>query len=193
MTVDNLIATIKEGINKEFADFPNWPEPQKKSDGFFTDCIKEAIVAVGKDNKFDVRFSKGTERERINWEFLYDICFLKTSEKLPSDGSAPGKGYFREENTLKRIIMALECEWNSDDLEILYDFTKLLVCKADLRVMVCWRNKKSNPEVLLKMFSKAIENFEQGKKEDRYLICIFKDKSFIYNIMDGKGLNISGG
>lgn len=61
-------------------------------------------------------------------EWLFDLCMLEWNEH----------GY------LARMPLALECEWGNDDA-ILDDFQKLIVCRADLRVMIFGEANQTTP------------------------------------------------
>ena len=92
-------------------------------------------------------------------EFLYDVCFLVT------DGMSQ-YGYFAPETPLKKVLLVLECEWNQDNEDMLYDFTKLLTARAELRVFV-FSVDSERFEPILDDIKAAINAFTQVAKSDR--------------------------
>jgi hypothetical protein len=102
-----------------------------------------------------VRISR---KEPRNWQFLYDVVFLETADPLLLDDS----GYFRPEASLKRLVIALESEWLRDPEEIIYDFTKLLVARATLRVFVFCPTIAEAAAAILERVAAAIRDFRDS-------------------------------
>ena len=136
------------------------------------DCLAECLGV-------DVRH-KQIEEKNLNWEFLYDVCFFVTGGRHP-------QGYFTRKSPLKQILLALECEWNQDNKEMLYDFSKLLIVKAELRSFVFYANSSEDFDSILQDVKMLIAAFEQDDVKDRYLICGIGCRSLRFALVDGKG------
>lgn len=98
----------------------------------------------------------GIEREYIPYphcgrgEFLYDVTWLKTT-----DGTADGR--------ITHVPLVAEIEWG-DQSEVWYDFQKLLVARAGVRVMIF-----DNHAGLLDELQRHVRQYANGG--DRYLLA----------------------
>jgi hypothetical protein len=104
----------------------------------------------------------------------------------PAEWMWDGGAFEKIRGWTSRQPLILECEWGRHDGDVKDDFEKLIVSRADLRVMVFWRNAESEA-------AESFQKFETGAKEssisepgDRYLlVCYFPNiqrvtfKSFI--------------
>ncbi len=102
-----------------------------KENGKWTEEVNKAICEVGTKNGFDVCAKNCCGNHDGEW--LYDMVWLKYKE-----------------NFLSKSIMVLECEWDINEDGIFHDFDKLLIARADLRVMIFERpNEKLAKNVFL--------------------------------------------
>jgi hypothetical protein len=180
-TPEALAAHIQHVIQNTFGNCQAWEDEQLNSNPYWTQKLKEVVKALGDQLGYDVRM---TEPGDTNWEFLYDICFLDTK-----DTTAKHDGYFRSDNYITRLILALESEWSEQLDEILYDFSKLLLSRASLNVMVCYQGSTQGVQRARHSLQEAIQSYAQNALEDRYLLCIFdwSDKTFAFFLLDGPG------
>ena len=81
--------------------------------------IKTALCNVGIDNGYDV-CAAGVDNAN-HGEWLYDVCWLN----------------YDDDGMLESMQMVAESEWGRNIGDIEDDFSKLLVARAALRVMVC--------------------------------------------------------
>lgn len=93
-----------------------------------------------------------------NDEFLVDFCIREE-----------GNGKF------KKIPLACECEWNLDFKSIQYDFEKLLVLNADLKVMIFNSADKNKAEKDMKKLCSIINEFD-SKSCGKFIFFSFVDK-----------------
>jgi hypothetical protein len=130
--------------------------------------LSEDFIKMHEDKKF------------INREWLYDLEWYTENE-------GGGKNYM-----IKTFPLAVECEWgrkrkgdkNGDnESEIKYDFQKLLVCNAELRLMI-FQVRNNNREKLDKYFEEAINNYIHLKAKSSFLFIAFdkKIKGFYYTL-----------
>ena len=152
--------------------------------GDMTRSLFSKLDCLGKELCADVRHGpKGKEEKNLNWEFLYDVCFFKPRDKRED-------GYFTPKTPLNQALIVLECEWNrgNGQKDILYDFSKLLIARAELRCLVFYTTIKCKDFVcILERVKKLIDAFEQGDVKDRYLICGIGCRSLRFALVDGKG------
>ena len=110
----------------------------------WTQQVKNALIQLG------------IAREYIPYphcgrgEFLYDVTWLKTT-----DGMADGR--------ITQVSLVAEIEWG-DKGDVWYDFQKLLVARAGVRVMIF-----DNHEGLLEELHTHIRQYAHGG--DRYLLA----------------------
>jgi predicted DNA binding CopG/RHH family protein len=137
-----------------------------------TRLIKRELIKLGQDvfnfkvyaNKLTDEDIKEVNHNFVNREWLYDIHWYIE------------KGHCYK--TLK-LVLAVECEWGRwrkgddknikelDYAEVKYDFQKLLVCNANLRLFIFHIRNAKDFESLNEYFEDAIEtytNLEQGAK-----------------------------
>ncbi|MDI7259815.1 MAG: hypothetical protein QME90_07840 [Thermodesulfobacteriota bacterium] len=72
------------------------------------------------------------------------------------------------------LPLVMESEWDSKD--ILWDFSKLVMARADLRVMVFWEKTKQRAATTLRGMLNQIRKFRGTMVGDRYLFCYWTDK-----------------
>ena len=148
--------------------------------GDMTRSLFSELDCLGKDLCADVRHQP---KGKLNWEFLYDVCFLEPGDRNPD-------GYFIPKTPLKQALIVLECEWNRGDnkQDILYDFSKLLMARAELRSLVFYTTISSKDfDFTMQDVKALIAAFEQGAKSDRYLICGIGSQCLRFALVDGRG------
>ena len=88
---------------------------------------------------------------------------------------------YDDEGYQKRVVLAAECEWNPNEEELWADFEKLLVARAEVRVMIFdgdrWRT--DNP-----VFARYICRSKQTQEGDTYLLAGFTSEGFEYVRID---------
>lgn len=151
----NLIETkIYEGLNKFSKKIPRLKSPILGSD--CTKEIKEIIGNLGHKMNFDVASSGNNKFEH---EWLYDIIWYETNE-----------------NGFSKLKLAVESELCRDLGQIKYDFDKLLVTNAELRIMICM--SFANGEGISLIYEQclnAVENYKLLPKGSRFLLLIWDD------------------
>lgn len=167
-----LIQSVREAFENENISALGWRE--------MTHILFSKLDSLGEDLCADVRHGpKGNK----NWEFLYDVCFFVPRNRDPDD-------YFIPETPLKQALIVLECEWNrrNKKRDILYDFSKLLIARAELRVLVFYTTISSKDfNSTMKDVKALIAAFEQGAQCDRYLICGIGSQCLRFALVDGRG------
>lgn len=140
-------------------------------------AVKHALIGVAK--KFNISvWTQLNENEIIedkthlsNHEWLYDLIWYCYNDS--------------EHYALTELLLAMESEWggrryssnndNSDPYgEVKYDFQKLLVCNAPIKLMIFKEHGKEETEKLLYFFQKRISESPLCSKEDTFLIVYYK-------------------
>ncbi len=119
-----LACRLIQSIQNRF-QLSTWTDEQMSSNSYWTTQLYCALNRLADDLEVEVRHSQIPPHS----EFLYDVCFLETSGRN-------SEGFFTPETSLERVILVLESEWERGSKGILYDFTKLLLARADLRAFV---------------------------------------------------------
>jgi hypothetical protein len=101
-------------------------------------------------------------------EWLYDIVWYKEE----------GEGHNAR---LTGVSLVAESEWNLDFKHIKYDFEKLLLANASLKLMICQGHVKSK-DGLMEYFKQAISKYKAGQRGDIFLIAILdcNDEEFYF-------------
>ena len=137
-----------------------------EGDSGYTREILTGLCRVGSRLGFKVCSTPPAESERDDSEWLYDVTWLKAS---------PNGVY------LANVPLVGECEWGNVSA-IDYDFQKLLVARATLRVMV-YQDYKDKEIVNAPRLIDQIAAFH-GAEKDRYLLIALThsqgDWSFVF-------------
>ena len=133
--------------------------PQRKwTNRRWTKEVKSAVRCVLKENGFKVYASNCDETDGTEW--LYDLT-----------------GIEEENGYLRRVPLVLESEWKRWDTqenyerEILYDFRKLLVSRADHRIMVFEAKSEKEEKEVIEQLLQHVQNCQHSAKGDRYLFA----------------------
>ncbi len=173
--INGLIQSVRATFKDQ--DIQNMTYPE------MTDNLFAQLDNLGNQLGVDVR---RTVTPNQNWEFLYDVCFLVT-------GGISQDGYFAPQTPLRKALIVLECEWKnnktniSHNNDILYDFSKLLMARSELRVLVFDKSSNNRFRSIKQDVQLAIAAFEQGAEADRYLICGLVANALRFVLIDGNG------
>lgn len=130
----------------------------------WTRAVKTALCSWGLDHGFFVcahgvadRFRGEPKKKRPRYEWLFDVTCLTY------------KG-----NYLTGVPLVAECEWG-DEAEIYDDFQKLLLARAEIRVMVFDADQIPSKDTFGK-FKKAVDRFGKGQPGDTYLLAAYREE-----------------
>ena len=166
----------------QFFSFEKPIRPQR------TRLIKETLTLLGHQKLPEKKqykvYSHGLSQELCqehggefkNVEWLYDLHWYT---------EVPGEDFMTNE-----LPLVVECEWNPrfrNDPRIpyggiKYDFQKLLVTNAELRLMIFIIKKDCDLERLDDYFEKAIDNYQHLRKDAKFLFVAYDEqiKGFHY-------------
>lgn len=159
---------VADAIREAFSGISSWTPKELGSNKHFTEKLFAALAELGKKLKLDVRMSSKSPHE--NWEYLFDVCFLETGRT-----GSPGDGYFTRDHPLRKLVLALESEWGTNVDEILYDFCKLLLVRAELKVLVFYQPNDEKIEEVISRIRNAIDEYQDKQPGDAYLVCALTD------------------
>ncbi len=123
-----------------------------KSDRIYTSEIKRRVSELGQDKGFQICCSGWTPPHgRCEW--LYDLVWLQLKD-----------------DHIERVPLVLESEWSLDLGEIDWDFCKLLLARADHRVMILQQGTEDDVLRVFDTLEARITNFREASAGDRYLL-----------------------
>ncbi len=131
--------------------------------GPWTRAVKEALCRWGLDRGYYVcanrvadDFRSEPKKKRPRYEWLFDVTCL-----------------VYQGNYLTGVPLVAECEWGNE-AEIYDDFQKLLLARAEIRVMVFDAAQISSTDKFGK-FEKAAKRFGMGQPGDTYLLAAYTE------------------
>lgn len=144
---------LVEAVKRALDALCDEPDEREWGDPEWTDRVKSAVA--GCDELKDLKaYAYGVEHA-AGKEWLYDLTCLD---------------YSVEQDRLYRAVLVLECEWDPSLSGINYDFQKLLLARADLRLMVFQAKDAAGYEHVTSDLIDQVESFQQSSQGDRYLL-----------------------
>jgi hypothetical protein len=138
------------------------------SDGKWTEGMMRALGELGRSLGYDVCTSgwRIDGDPRCWGEWLYDMTWAQMDEQ----------------GHLVSIPLVLESEWSSRPADVDADFQKLLVARANFRVMIFQEPSCCEFDSTVERLSSHVRAFEGAQVGDRYLFAgyCFTHKSVIY-------------
>jgi hypothetical protein len=126
----------------------------------WTRAVKEVLRRCGEERDFAVHTAlRGREKQHYEW--LLDLLWCN--------------------RTTGSVSLAVESEWGGEE-DVLYDFSKLLVMKAPLKLMVYFAYKGS---FVARFEKEYLSAFDHHVKGEQYLLVEFqglKDRSYLYEV-----------
>src|SRR5258708_5840230 len=125
-----------------------------RSDARWTRAVKNAIGMLG--NRHGHQVYGAQCKYHRNGEWMVDLAWSVDRGEV-----------------VQRLPFVMESEW--DPNEILWDFAKLVVVRADIRMMVFWGKSAAHAEHTLQAMVDQIRRFVGTAAGDRYLFCYWTD------------------
>ena len=153
--------SIQDQVIERIKTLPQQLERGRR-DGEWTIALKRRLGDLGKENGWQVS-TAGFQGE-FDGEWLFDLAWFRNTQVYP--------------HHILELGLVLESEWLRDHYEIKYDFEKLLVAKAPLKVMIFQDNgnedDKTLPE-LWAMLEAGIRSFQTGSEGEKYILAAFRE------------------
>ena len=173
---DDVAKEIQRCLRRIAKDFAGSGNREK-----WTKLIKVRLTELGRDHKFAVCASG--VNDKAHWgEFVYDLCWLKYVSYYDT------RDPYEPTDYLLRVPLVMESEWGNER-EISDDFEKILMARADLRVMIFQHDKPADIDDITRHLTTYIRRFRPRRVADRYLFCgyINARNKFQFALVDGKG------
>ena len=164
-----IMRAVREGLDNLEIDDP-------KGDTEWTKAVKTKLCEIGLI--FGCKVGAGGVDNPGYGEWLYDVTWLE---------------YERDYDGLKWPATALieahlvaECEWHRDKNfeEIVYDFEKLLLARAGVRLMIFNGFHEAGSKEIAERLARKVREFEGSRAEDAWLLAAWEgtldDWSFRY-------------
>lgn len=133
------------------------------SDKGWTNCIFGKLAELCQIWEFKCCCSRVPHTEP---EWLFDMLWYK----------------YDASNRLASIPFILECEWSRNKVDVKYDFEKLLVAKADIKLLITQIDFKCD-------FEEGIKTFPKKDQNEMYLLACWQDGSpSIFNVHQYNGM-----
>ncbi len=138
-------------------------------EGIDTHTVKTALCRACLDFNAGLEcYATGVvEGAAADKEFLYDVTGLR----------------YDDERFLTRVALAAECEWGTQN-DIFYDFEKLLLVRADLRVMVFDGRQQPGYQEIFQVLARYICRCTHTEADERWLFAAWTPEKFVYHIQD---------
>lgn len=124
----------------------------KKTDGAWTRAIKNAVGSIGRQRGYRV-YAASSKFER-DGEWVFDLGWYEMRGEFIVD-----------------VPLALESEWTISGA--MDDFQKLLISRAQNRVMVLWSRRRAPAEALVGSLIGQVGKYRGSRRGDRYLFCFW--------------------
>lgn len=160
---DSLESEVIQELKKVEARgryFPNRYAP-------WTKAILKILAVLGRSMSCKVYTSKGNPRGDPDvGEWLYDQVWIR----------------YDRNDYMKSVPLVLESELGTNKLDRLNDFCKLIIARADHRVMVFGASDSAHAQGIIGEFVKEVEQSGISRARDRYLFAALleSDGSFYF-------------
>jgi hypothetical protein len=110
---------------------------------------------------------------------LHSILSCATTEVIFTDTSAGMSEFLLDVVAWSRsdgegVVLACECEWGVDAVEVVRDFEKLLVVKSSTKLMIfASSGKKASQEAILKAIRASLLSYKHHIAGERYIFIDF--------------------
>ena len=129
--------------------------PKDAGNGYWTKSIKQALGDLGKSKGFEIGAAGMDDTYEKEW--LYDLIWYK-----------------EEEGFLKSVPLVVESEWDRSYKGIQYDFEKLLVARAEYKIMIFQATGDIKTEYFKKM-KHGIDLFQADAITETYMLCCYDE------------------
>ena len=123
-------------------------------DGEWTKRVKQLLVQLA-GNKYET-YASGVP-EATDGEWMCDVVWWHSGK----------------DELLHRIPLVAECEWPKKEQDVWDDFQKLLIIRADVRVMIFSANSRPEASKLVEELKQQIECFDSSQEGDTYLFASY--------------------
>jgi hypothetical protein len=152
------ISKIENAIKECLDSFLESRISRSKSNKVWTKAIKKRLGKLGL-SKFNSSPCTSVKEKDFEGAWLYDLVWYISKSS--------------RDNTIKNIPLIVEIEWDMKFNGIRYDFDKLIIGRAELRVLIYQAKNKETIDKFNNELIKRIKSFKYSMKGDRYLFIAF--------------------
>ncbi|MGA2525640.1 MAG: hypothetical protein ABSF79_03365 [Smithellaceae bacterium] len=136
------------------------------SDREWTRRIKEGLCNLGKQKGYGVSAAGCAGADTGEW--LFDLVWATV-----------------QDDQFLQMPLVMECEWNPNFDEIDWDFEKLLIAKADHKLMIFQQAIESDVRDVMKKLKAMVSSFKTSFQGERYLLAgyAFDEHKFFYEVI----------
>lgn len=146
---------------------------QGLSDGAWTEKLLGHLTCFGSKGGFYPCARGQSVNGAKHGEWLYDLCWLDYGTGQNPEARDGG------ENSLKQMLLAVECEWHTGWTNLMDDFEKLMCASVPLRFFVCQTWGKVTPDEIFTGLHTAVSNCRNARDGDRYLLAVYTKKPHV--------------
>ncbi len=133
------------------------PDDKWDKDTWWTNQIKSILVAIGRSNQFMVACA-GVASDHCEWK--YDLMWW---EETDEGGRCK----------LTNVPLVVESEWNLRLHAIQYDFEKLIVARAERRMMVFNVFRPDDARNYIDFLKSIVISYKLSQVNDRYIFAVW--------------------
>jgi hypothetical protein len=151
---------FKKKLEDKLSNISKQPRGDKTE---WTSAIKKCLVELAEDLKLSSSCNLSllpgkTHNKHDNHEWLCDIMLYKATEK-----------------GIEEVVLCVESEWSTDEDELFWDFSKLLVIRSKFHLMIFDAYKDKYEEVLQKL-ENYLENSKVCDRCETYLFAAYLEE-----------------
>lgn len=166
--LDTLVTIAADALREQ------WPDRDPR----WTKAVKRRVGEVGARQGLWI-CATGFKEPIGQGEWLYDLVWFENSAEEPIVRA----GLIERLPPIMRVRLVLEVEWESEIRALFEDFMKLLVARADHRVMIFHQDTPEKRERMFGELERHICAFQQSSPGDRYLLVGRTSRSFAQRLV----------
>lgn len=160
--VEKLLPKIREGLEEAFEML----QEKANGNGDWTRGVLNAMNRLPEKLPDDLR--KGIQvcpnkmSPKGAGEWLLDLIWYRMTD---------------DDKNLREIVLAMESEWSHYTWDVKYDFEKLLVVRASIKILIA-ENYHGD---VLSMVEGELKSYADSTIGETYLVALYKDGEFNYH------------
>ena len=130
-----------------------------KSDVDWTNAVKSSVAGAIHGQGLAIHTNCAQIQDAKQKEWIYDLCAIEKNEK----------------GHLLSVKLVLESEWSNNRKERQWDFQKLLIARAELRVFVTQARTAAAATAALEQCQAEVVQSSVSLRGDRFIVCIWEN------------------
>lgn len=180
MKIAQALEDCLRSVAKTMEDRRHEKPPRRIGNGEWTHEILKSLYKLARSGSVGEEIYACPTFDEIwtDGEWLYDMIWYRNTDGFVEDAQL---GLHR---SLKDVVMVLESEWSHSAWEIQYDFEKLLVAKAPLKVVII---DDVDKQIVERVIVDGVKTFQGGYAADEvYLIAQYSNakRNFEFTVFE---------